>query len=159
MRIYIYIIIIVSLIAFSCSNSVESNSADNEQKQEAVSNDIIVASTFLTKENGRRIVVGDIANACEFYGDTKLGGRILGDDNFLSIYGQERMRLAALNLEIVGKVNFLNETRSNNYLSADGSTGKSYTEEFKDGDGNIRTRIFKNGLLVDYLINGVSVFP
>jgi hypothetical protein len=42
------------------------------------------------------------------------------------------------------------------YKSNSGAIGKTYTEEFEDKQGNIRTRVYENGLLVSYKINGVE---
>jgi hypothetical protein len=41
-------------------------------------------------------------------------------------------------------------------ISINNKTGKTYTEEFEDKQGNIRTRVYENGLLVSYKINGVE---
>jgi hypothetical protein len=32
--------------------------------------------------------------------------------------------------------------------------GKTYTETFTDGDGNIRTKVYEGGILISYKING-----
>jgi len=42
------------------------------------------------------------------------------------------------------------------YKTASGAVGKTYTEEFEDKQGNLRTRVYENGLLVSYKINGVE---
>jgi len=59
-------------------------------------------------------------------------------------------------LSVTGDITTDGTLSAKGYKTASGAVGKTYTEEFEDKQGNLRTRVYENGLLVSYKINGVE---
>ena len=113
------------------------------------------------------------SGAVEFYSGGKLIGIIKSSDTEAELIMNTGKVYIAGTCKVAGTIKFgPNETVSLNqtgnvlstnaafsaasYQSSDGSVGKTTTEIYKVADGSKHTKIYKDGLLISYQINGIE---
>jgi hypothetical protein len=155
-KVYTMVIIATIVLFFNIGGTISKSNIQNKH----ISQDTISTTyfgSFKTSTSGRRIEINKDINDIAFYDED---GHILqlnhtpeglGVGGSIYVYGRGN----SVTIESGDvKANYFKPNVG--YKSTSGTKGKTYTEVFEDKQGNIRTRVYENGLLVSYKINGVE---
>jgi hypothetical protein len=144
-------IFVIFFIAFiSCNSSINQPDIIDNSSIKADKSSVFVGEYKTSKET-QRIEISPITNALTFY-------NVFGDSVWIRLTGPSYNPILYVHAKNVDYRDATLTARKivGKYFSEKNSEGKTYTEEFEDKQGNIRTRVYENGLLVNYKINGVE---
>jgi hypothetical protein len=154
-------IIIFALLAalfISCDNQNSLNDANTSTtKTSLITTQETFVGDFKTSLSGRRIEIKQELHDIAFYDDEGNVIQLNHTPEGLGIGGSVYIYGYGNDLTVEGgdiKADYFKPDLG--YKTSDGKIGKTYTEEFEDKQGNLRTKIYENGLLVSYKINGVE---
>gem|GEM_PF-1309929 len=141
-------IIFICLISFiSCNSTI--NQPESIQENAKLNSPSLIGE-YKTTDDIQRIEIGPKKNALTFF-------NIFGDSAQIRLTGSNVnpiLNIDSKNINVNGCLT-ANKIKGE-ILSNNNNPGKTYTEEFEDKQGNLRTRVYENGLLVSYKINGVE---
>jgi hypothetical protein len=146
------------LFLFSCSDKNSINDVSLKETDTKIKDNNTYNGIFETIPTNY-VKIRTQADSMKFY---SLSGESIG-----TLAGQFANPYTSMTLE-AKQFLYLNST-TGTLISSNGNVGiqtehiiinnkvaKTYTEEFEDKQGNTRTRIYENGLLVSYKINGIE---
>jgi hypothetical protein len=106
-----------------------------------------------SKCSSKSIIIDSSSSKIIFYNQSGIHTSFEAIGDYHSVFNINSGYIFNIN---ASNINLKGTVKAEEYISSKGSVGKTYKEEFEDKQGNIRTRVYENGLIVSYKINGVE---